>query len=39
MSKMGFINGVSGNRFAPAMTSTREQAVAVAVRVYEYYEE
>ncbi len=38
MSKMGFINGVSGNRFAPADTSTREQAVAVAVRVYEYYE-
>lgn len=37
MSKHGFINGVGDNRFAPKDTSTREQAVAVAVRVYEKY--
>jgi hypothetical protein len=37
MSKHGFINGMGGNRFEPGFTSKREQAVAVAVRVYEYY--
>lgn len=37
MSKHGFINGVGNNRFAPKETSTREQAVAIAVRVYEKY--
>ncbi len=37
MAKNGFINGVGNNRFAPKDTSTREQAVIVAVRVYETY--
>ena len=37
MTKNGFINGVGNNRFAPKATSTREQAVIVAVRVYEAY--
>lgn len=37
MAKNGFINGVGNNRFAPKATSTREQAVIVAVRVYETY--
>ena len=37
MTKNGFINGVGNNRFAPKDTSTREQAVIVAVRVYETY--
>ena len=37
MSKHGFINGVGNNRFAPKQTSTREMAVAIAVRVYERY--
>jgi len=37
MAKNGFINGVGDNRFAPKATSTREQAVIVAVRVYETY--
>ena len=36
MTKL-FINGVGNNRFAPKATSTREQAVIVAVRVYEAY--
>lgn len=37
MAKNGFINGVGDNMFAPKATSTREQAVIVAVRVYETY--
>lgn len=37
MAKNGFINGVGNNQFAPKATSTREQAVLVAVRVYETY--
>lgn len=37
MAKNGFINGVGNNRFEPKATSTREQAVIVAVRVYERY--
>lgn len=37
MAKNGFIAGVGNNRFAPKDTSTREQAVIVAVRVYEAY--
>ena len=37
MAKNGFINGVGNNKFAPKDTSTREQAVIVAVRVYETY--
>ncbi|NLV22373.1 MAG: S-layer homology domain-containing protein [Syntrophomonadaceae bacterium] len=37
MAKNGFINGVGNNKFAPKATSTREQAVLVAVRVYETY--
>ena len=37
MAKNGFINGVGNNEFAPKATSTREQAVIVAVRVYETY--
>ncbi len=37
MAKNGFINGVGNNLFAPRATSTREQAVIVAVRVYETY--
>lgn len=37
MAKNGFLNGVGNNRFAPKATSTREQAVIVAVRVYETY--
>ena len=37
MAKNGFISGVGNNRFAPKDTSTREQAVIVAVRVYETY--
>lgn len=37
MAKNGLINGVGNNMFAPKTTSTREQAVIVAVRVYETY--
>lgn len=37
MSKHGFINGVGNNLFAPKQSSTREMAVAIAVRVYEKY--
>lgn len=37
MAKNGFINGVGNNMFAPKATSTREQAVIIAVRVYETY--
>lgn len=37
MAKNGFISGMGNNRFAPKTTSTREQAVIVAVRVYETY--
>lgn len=37
MSLHGFVNGTGGNLFEPWRNSTREQAVAVAVRVYEYY--
>lgn len=39
MAKNNFINGVGNNKFAPKATSTREQAVIVAVRVYETYAE
>lgn len=37
MAKNGFISGIGDNRFAPKSTSTREQAVLVAVRLYETY--
>lgn len=37
MSKHGYINGVGENRFGPKLSSTREQSVAVAVRLYEKY--
>ena len=37
MAKKGLINGVGNNMFAPKATSTREQAVIIAVRVYETY--
>lgn len=37
MAKNGFISGVGGNRFAPKDQCTREQAVLIAVRVYEAY--
>lgn len=37
MAKNNFINGTGNNKFAPKATSTREQAVIVAVRVYEIY--
>lgn len=37
MAKNGLISGVGNNRFGPKATSTREQAVFVAVRVYETY--
>ena len=36
MSKLGFMKG-SNNRFDPKGTCTREQAVLIAVRVYEFY--
>ena len=36
MSKLGFMKG-SNNRFDPKGTCTREQAVLIAVRVYELY--
>lgn len=39
MARNNFIGGVGNNRFAPKATSTREQAVIVAVRVYETYAE
>lgn len=39
MAKNGFIGGVGNNKFAPKATSTREQAVIVAVKVYETYVE
>jgi len=37
MAKNGFISGVGGSRFAPKDQCTREQAVLIAVRVYEAY--
>lgn len=37
MSKNGFIGGVGGNRFDPKGVATCEQAIAIAVRVYEKY--
>lgn len=37
MAKNVFISGVGNNRFAPKASSTREQAVIVAVRLYETY--
>ncbi len=37
MAKNGFIGGVGNNKFAPKNTSTREQAVLIALRVYETY--
>jgi hypothetical protein len=37
MAKQGFIAGVGENRFDPKGTATREQAVAIALRVYEKY--
>ena len=33
MAAWGFVSGVGGNRFAPQSTASREQAVAIAVRV------
>jgi hypothetical protein len=35
MTKSGYIAGVGGNRFDPKGTATCEQAIAIAVRVYE----
>lgn len=37
MSKNNFIGGVGNSRFDPKGTATREQAIAIAVRVYEKY--
>jgi hypothetical protein len=37
MTKNGILFGVGGNRFDPKATCTREQAVIIAVRVYEAY--
>lgn len=37
MTKNGFLAGVGSNRFAPKTQCTREQAVLIAVRVYEAY--
>lgn len=37
MAKNKLIGGVSNNRFAPKATRTREQAVLIALRVYESY--
>jgi hypothetical protein len=37
MSKNGFIAGVGGSRFDPKGVATCEQAIAIAVRVYEKY--
>ncbi len=37
MAKNGFITGIGNNKFSPKTTTTREQAVIVAVRVYETY--
>ena len=37
MTKHGFIGGIGNNTFAPKASSTREQAAAIAVRVYEKY--
>jgi hypothetical protein len=37
MSKQGFISGVGVNRFDPKGVATCEQAIAIAVRVYEKY--
>lgn len=37
MAKSGLIGGVGNNKFAPKSTSTREQAVLIALRVYETY--
>jgi hypothetical protein len=35
--QLGIVSGIGNNIFAPKATSTREQAVIVAVRVYETY--
>lgn len=37
MAKSGFINGVGDNTFSPKGTCTREMAVIIALRVYEFY--
>lgn len=37
MAKNKLIGGVGNNKFAPKNTSTREQAVLIALRVYETY--
>lgn len=37
MAKNGLIGGVGNNKFAPKATCTREQAVLIALRVYETY--
>lgn len=37
MAKKGFITGMGNNRFSPKTQCTREQAVLIAVRVYEAY--
>lgn len=37
MAKNGLISGVGNNKFVPKASSTREQAVLVALRVYEAY--
>jgi len=37
MFKQGFISGVGGNRFDPQGVASCEQAIAIAVRVYEKY--
>ncbi|MEI7885037.1 MAG: S-layer homology domain-containing protein, partial [Clostridia bacterium] len=37
MAKQGFIKGVGNNRFAPKGTTSCEQAIAIALRVYNNY--
>lgn len=37
MSKNGIINGIGSNTFAPKLETTREQAIALVVRLFEQY--
>ncbi len=37
MSKNGIINGIGSNTFAPKMETTREQAIALVVRIFNQY--
>ena len=37
MSKNGIINGIGSNTFAPKLETTREQAIALVVRLFDQY--